>query len=79
MSSSELRWQCRRGMRELDVLLERWLNACFDGASEREKSVFSTLLKLSDPELARYLLAGDLIDDPELAHVIYRIRGNAPD
>ena len=66
-------------MRELDVLLERWLKACFDGASEREKSIFSTLLKLPDPELARYLLAGDLIDAPDLAHVINRIRGNAPD
>ena len=75
MSDARLRWQCRRGMKELDILLERWLDRHHGTASEPEKSAFRQLLALPDPELARYLLTGEVADDPELARVIAIIRG----
>ena len=62
-------------MKELDILLERWLDRHYDVAGDAAKSAFRRLLNLPDPDLARYLLAGDLIDDPELARVIGCIRG----
>jgi antitoxin CptB len=69
-----LRWACRRGMRELDVLMSRYLERDFPGASSRERDAFVRLLGLQDPQLAGYLIAGESPADPELAAVVARIR-----
>jgi antitoxin CptB len=69
-----LRWACRRGMRELDVLMTRYLERDFPGASSVEREAFVRLLGLQDPELAAYLLAGEPSTDASLAAVIARIR-----
>lgn len=51
-----LRWRCRRGMRELDVLLERYLSERFPGARTELRHAFVALLELPDPDLAGLLL-----------------------
>ncbi len=56
MQMSRLRWQCRRGMRELDVLLVAYLERRYEQAPDEEKAAFQSLLGLSDPELMSYLL-----------------------
>ena len=56
MQNSRLRWQCRRGMRELDDLLLRYLEQHYEGAAAEEKKAFHAFLQLSDPELMGYLL-----------------------
>jgi succinate dehydrogenase flavin-adding protein (antitoxin of CptAB toxin-antitoxin module) len=61
-------------MRELDVLLERWLGRHGGAAQSREIQCFEALLDLQDPQLARYLLAGDPHPDPAIAALIERIR-----
>ena len=68
----KLRWQCRRGMRELDELLVRYLEYRYDLADPTEKSAFAALLSLSDPELVGYLLQ-KIMPAPEFADVIQRI------
>jgi len=69
-----LRWRCRRGMKELDVLLERWLGRHAGAAEPHEIQCFEALLDLQDPQLARYLLAGDPHPDSAIAALIERIR-----
>ena len=76
MQQKELKWQCRRGMRELDVLLSDWLDTRYNAVSEADKAAFRRLLSLPDPELARYLLAGIEAVDPDIARVVTIIRGN---
>ena len=71
---SQLRWQCRRGMRELDVLLEGYLDAHYEGAPEDEKRAFESILRLSDPELVGYLLHGERADIPAMERVFSRLR-----
>jgi antitoxin CptB len=56
MLESRLRWQCRRGMRELDELLLRYLENQYATTSESDKEAFRALLELSDPVLNEYLL-----------------------
>lgn len=56
MPNSRLRWQCRRGMRELDELLVSYLNKYFMQSTDNEKEAFEELLQLSDPELIKLLL-----------------------
>ena len=65
-------------MRELDILLERYLQNCFAESNNDEKSAFQQLLSLSDPELAGYLLRGVPHDDVLTSNVIARILGRAP-
>lgn len=74
MSAGRLRWRCRRGMKELDVLLERWLDRHSARASTEELQRFEALLDLQDPELARYLLAGQPHPEPALRALIDGIR-----
>jgi antitoxin CptB len=69
-----LRWRCRRGMKELDVLLERWLARHGSAANSVEIGAFEALLDLQDPELARYLLAGERHPEAAIQSVVGRIR-----
>lgn len=77
MRESALRWQCRRGMRELDELLLGWLDRHYESASKQRKAVFRDLLALPDPELMAYLLSKRVASDPDTADVIASIRDNA--
>jgi antitoxin CptB len=69
-----LLWLCRRGMKELDVLLGRYAAVGLPHAPPAERASFARLLQLPDPLLAAYLLASDAPADPALAHVVGRIR-----
>ena len=69
-----LRGRCRRGMKELDVLLERFAQQVLPQASPADCRVFAELLALPDPLLAGYLLMGEPPAEPHLAQAIGRIR-----
>ena len=74
MSLSRLRWQCRRGMRELDTLLVDYLEQVYPDASDHEKASFERVLALSDPELIAYLLKREDCGQPDIEAIIDRIR-----
>jgi succinate dehydrogenase flavin-adding protein (antitoxin of CptAB toxin-antitoxin module) len=65
-------------MQELDILLTRYLDQLQSGASSPELDIFDRLLALQDPELQRYLLAGEVPLDPELARLTQQIRQLPP-
>ncbi|WP_022949588.1 FAD assembly factor SdhE [Methylohalobius crimeensis] len=70
MSSAErnkLRWRCRRGMKELDVMLARYLTRGYPQADEAERLAFTRLLEASDPELAAWLIYRHPCPDSQLA------------
>jgi antitoxin CptB len=68
----KLRWRCRRGMRELDVLLARYVDERFRSASNAEQETFRLLLELPDPELYGYCL-GSEPPPPRFVPLIERI------
>jgi antitoxin CptB len=74
MELRRLRWRCRRGMKELDVLLERFVQRGLAQAGEEERRGLAELLALADPELAGYLLGGLTPADPRLALLVGHIR-----
>jgi antitoxin CptB len=63
----KLEWRCRRGMKELDILLLRYLRGSLAAAPDSDRAAFAEFLELPDPDIARYLLAGDVPDDPRHA------------
>ena len=67
---SRLRWQCRRGMRELDELLIGYLESRYPIADDDEKAAFQTVLELPDPELNGYLLQRHTPSSESVADVI---------
>jgi antitoxin CptB len=73
-----LRWRCRRGMRELDQLLERWLERCWPSSSDADKEVFRRLLATEDDKLWRAFLEHERLDDADLQQLVYRIADLPP-
>lgn len=43
-----LRWRCRRGMLELDIVLGRFVEHCYPGLDEAQKVAFDGLLDEPD-------------------------------
>lgn len=69
-----VRWRCRRGMRELDQLFERWLADGWQQASDVERRVFLRLLDCEDDRLWRWFMGYEACEDAELSALIARIR-----
>jgi antitoxin CptB len=68
-------WRCRRGMKELDVILERYVAAMLPQAGAAERRLFARLLEHPDPDLAGYFLGGEVPLEPEMARLVTRITG----
>ena len=51
----QLRWQCRRGMLEIDLLLDRYLSNSYDKASQSERQLFDQFLSENDQQLFVWL------------------------
>lgn len=73
-----LRWRCRRGMRELDQLLTRWLDREWAASSESERGVFLRLLDCEDDRLWRWFLGHETPPDAELDAFVQRLRTLPP-
>jgi antitoxin CptB len=73
VESGRLRWRCRRGTRELDVLLERYLDGGWTRASSALRASFEQLLELPDPVLSEWLVWG-FPPPRELEEIVDRIR-----
>ncbi len=70
---SRLRWRCRRGMKELDMLLLAYVDSSYDESGLVGQQAFRRLLSMPDPDILD-LLTGKLIaDDKHLANVIERL------
>jgi antitoxin CptB len=54
-------------MKELDVLLLRYLRERHPRAASEERAAFAEFLELPDPDLVRYLIAGDVPNDLRFA------------
>ena len=74
---SKLAWRCRRGMKELDVLLGRYLASRYDTAPEEEKSAFEEALDLPDPQLYAFFTGREVPGDPRIRALVRQILDSA--
>ena len=72
-----LRWHCRRGMRELDVLLTRYLDEVYRDDPPERQAAFRRLLEAPDPVIYGYFLGRDEPQELELRALVRRIAGGA--
>ncbi len=53
---SRILWRCRRGIREMDILLQGYLETHYDGASESEQNSFEALLDEADLDILSWIM-----------------------
>ncbi len=68
----QLRWRCRRGMKELDVLLAHYVDTEFCAAPLQEQQAFMRLLEVQDPVLYGYFVA-QRPPPADLAQIVQRV------
>lgn len=67
---ARLRWACRRGMLELDVLLLPFVDQAFDTLTFQQKETFERLLSCDDPDLFAWFMGHQKCVDPDLSELI---------
>ena len=71
---TDYRWQCRRGMLELDLLLNNFVDKKVSELSPDQEKTFELLLSYPDQTLLDLLLANAVTIDPAVASLVAQIR-----
>lgn len=71
-----LRWRCRRGMKELDVLFERFIERGFANLPDSELPSLATLLEQPDQDIYAWLTAREAPENEAIGSIVRRIRAN---
>ncbi len=66
----KLRWRCRRGMQELDLLLLAFLENHFEAAEPPLQQAFLDILAMQDPDIFHLLTGRSTADDENVQQVI---------
>ena len=75
---ARIRWRCRRGMRELDQLLLRWVDRRWSDADERERGVFLRILECEDDTLWRWCMGLETPREKDLDEFVGSLRALPP-
>lgn len=74
-TTNQLRWACRRGLLELDLLLNSYLDTVYDRLTDGEKRQFIDLLDMQDQEMYEMLTGKTSPNNKAQAELLERIRG----
>lgn len=66
----QLRWQCRRGLKELDVLLEPFMEDHYLDLPAAEQAMFARLVAEEDVDLLAWFMGYQVPDNAEHRHII---------
>lgn len=73
----KLRWACRRGMLELDVLLGNFLQEKYLSLNQEKQSFFEKFLENNDQDLFVWLSGRTIPEDQETKNMVEQIREHA--
>jgi antitoxin CptB len=73
---NRIRWRCRRGMLENDLILARFLDASADSLTEDDIANLDTLLNMTDNTLWDVIGGHSEVADPALASFVARVRAS---
>ena len=74
MKNERLKWACRRGMLELDMLLTPFYDKYFHTLTAEQKHIFEELLSHQDPELFDWFIGFSAPKDQKLQTMIQLIK-----
>lgn len=78
-AADDYHWQCRRGMLELDLLLNNFVEKKGGSLDATQKTSFTLLLSYPDQTLLDLLLGNAVSSDPDIASLVESIRSTAFD
>jgi len=70
---AQLKWACRRGMLELDILLNKFLDQAYSNLPAEEQDIFEKLLQCQDQELFMWLTGKESVPDKDLRLLVEKI------
>jgi|TARA_B110000908_G_scaffold46089_1_gene56161 antitoxin CptB len=70
MNKNRLRWACRRGMLELDLILEPFVENSYDALEEADQLRFEVLLESEDQSLFMWLMKRQSPDNPDMQRIV---------
>ncbi|RLQ21569.1 succinate dehydrogenase assembly factor 2 family protein [Seongchinamella sediminis] len=70
---NRMRWAARRGMLELDLVLEPFVQACYRDLDEADRARFQELMLCEDQDLFAWFLRREQPADGELAVIVRKI------
>jgi antitoxin CptB len=71
---SRLRWRCRRGMLELDLILRDFLDKGYTALNDEQKDLLDAMLEYPDQLLFDLLLGNMISSDQDIAQLVETIR-----
>ena len=71
---SRLAWRCRRGIREMDIVLQTFLNQSYDTLSDADKNSFAQLLDEADLDILNWIMGKDEPENDAIKNIITLIR-----
>jgi antitoxin CptB len=74
---TRLRWKCRRGMLELDLLFRDFLDSAYRQLDARERKAFDHLLDYPDAVLLEWLMGRIRPTDQDVVRLVDKIRSTA--
>ncbi len=74
IQKAKVKYQCRRGMLELDLILNHFLSDKFDTLTEAEIQAFEKLLSYQDPLLYHWLMDSTAEVEKDLQAIVSVIR-----
>ena len=75
---NRLRWRCRRGMRELDMIFDRFLNEDYPALDPIRRQAFGRLLEVNDPELYDWVLGRTSPASEDFLELVERLKAHRP-
>jgi antitoxin CptB len=72
-----MEWRCRRGMLELDLLFDRFVNACLPHLNQFQIEALNELLELPDNELWKLITSSNCEKSKSVDQVLGMLRGLA--
>lgn len=72
--SDRIRWQCRRGLPELDLILERFNQRHLDGLEPAQLQCLQELLEFSDNDLLDLVMGRAAFPDRRCHYVLQLLR-----
>jgi antitoxin CptB len=71
---AKIMWQCRRGMLELDLMLNRFVSDHLDNLTTRQITAFEQLLTYPDPDIYVWLMGSNVPFEQEFVDIVTVIR-----
>lgn len=76
LNKSQLVWRCRRGVRELDVLLGRFIETEYSQLNDEEKDAFEEFLEVQDPVIMDWLFDKYSPEDAGVLNIVNKLKSS---